>query len=768
MSKTNLAFSNRHPVLVSFLASMILATVLWMRTDPPPYSVPQQEAVQYYSHMVDIAHKWRSSSIFTFWDNGNGGGLSNFTACTYPILNPLNSVAWLLNDDRFNIFFLVAPFVTGLFFTMLLLLEAFDLRLSYALFGALYYLGLGLARNTPLPESPPTLWGCFLFPAALYFHSKLSKKDIYWAATVVGLVLAFQFAISGVFSFPQNLLWWLYFLAAGFLLALKKKPLLQNFREMFVCALLLGISSAGVFATQFIPLYNFVVSESARPTGGYSINTLPLSFWINWLPLFVKQPMGVSMFGIYALLLTMVALFIAHGKNLLRCFRSHGSFTQMWLAMGIYMFLPSILEGMAANIPIIKSLLAPLTKFTLGYALNTLDFCVAVTLAIVLGQEQFRLHDATLSIPKRFVVIAITVVAIAISSIPLFRELRAGTLLVFLATSICISCVFWRPNKQWLRLLLGSSLAALGLMTANTIYLYNDKGQRTFIADYHTESPEYKFYTNAIGKYYLPYDVPPSMGYTYPEWHGVHSTGGLAYYGCSPLRSTTFVANYHHATTDIETYAGRLIAWNLDKPSAALTTYFPVEFTTILKGSILPWPDFSKVIEGTYYDIWTRSKVPQRALFANRISVLPFREIVEQFDTVFDHTIYVESRDAGNYQIAELELNPSVQAMRDWNNQGDKITFTVLTQDEVFVMTPTMFQIGWQGRSNGQALKLFPANYIFIGFRLPAGEHHIELNFEPPGLRLGILINIMTLCLVGALWARYRRTQILSNVPTYE
>ncbi len=141
---------------------------------------------------------------------------------------------------------------------------------------------------------------------------------------------------------------------------------------------------------------------------------------------------------------------------------------------------------------------------------------------------------------------------------------------------------------------------------------------------------------------------------------------------------------------------------------------------------------------------------------------------MEAFDTAFDHTIYVEPRDAGNYQIAEFELNPSVHAMRDWNNQGDKITFTVRTQEEVFVMTPTMFQQGWQGRSNGQALKLFPANYIFIGFRLPAGEHHIELNFEPPGLRLGILINIMTLGLVGALWARYRRTPILLNVPSNE
>ena len=205
------------------------------------------------------------------------------------------------------------------------------------------------------------------------------------------------------------------------------------------------------------------------------------------------------------------------------------------------------------------------------------------------------------------------------------------------------------------------------------------------------------------------------------------------------------------------------MAWNLVKPSAALTTYFPAEFTTILAGNTLPWPDFNKHIDGDYYDVWTRSNVPERTLFANQLRILPFRDIVEQFDIAFDHTIYVESKDAEEFQLAKVDLIRAAHTTRDWNNQGDAITFTVQTDSEVFVMTPTMFQLGWRGRSNGQALKLFPANFIFIGFRLPAGEHNIELSFEPPGLRLGVLINIITLGLLGTLWVRYRRAQTLVN-----
>ena len=236
MAITNPIHSSRSSVAVSLLASICLGAVLWLRSAPPPYSYPLQEANHYYASIIDLARKWRSFNIFTFWDNSIGGGLSNFTACSYPILSPLNSLAWLLNDDQFIVFLLVAPFATGLFFTMLLLLEEFALRLPYALLGSLYYLGLGLARNTILPESPQSLWGCFLLPAGLFIYFKLASKDAYWATAMVGLVLAFQFSISGVWSFPQNILWWLYFLGAGFLLALKKLPLLQNLKQLILCA----------------------------------------------------------------------------------------------------------------------------------------------------------------------------------------------------------------------------------------------------------------------------------------------------------------------------------------------------------------------------------------------------------------------------------------------------------------------------------------------------------------------------------------------------
>ena len=58
-----MSLKNRSPVFVCFLASLVLGTILWVKSAPPPYSFPGQEANVYWSHLVDIAHKWREGRI---------------------------------------------------------------------------------------------------------------------------------------------------------------------------------------------------------------------------------------------------------------------------------------------------------------------------------------------------------------------------------------------------------------------------------------------------------------------------------------------------------------------------------------------------------------------------------------------------------------------------------------------------------------------------------------------------------------------------------
>lgn len=761
MNSNNNSFSGRNPVLASFLACLFLGTLLWMRSDPPPYGHPWNEAHADYSRLVDIAHKWRSLRIFAFWDNEVGGGFSNFSSCLYPVLNPLNATAWFLSDDQYIVFFVVAPYVTGLFFTMMLLLEIFGVGLPYALFGALYYLGLGFARHTIIPESPMTLWGAFLLPAGVYFFCKYAKKDALWAFTLVGVVIAFQFASSGVWSISQNMLWWFYFIAARFLLALGNKSLLQNLKENVFGGLLLVTAAVGVFAVQFIPVFSFVINESTRANGTYTFNAFSTSWLISLAEAFIKQPMGVSMFGIYALLMTAVALIIAHGKYIYNHFCGHSVLRNIWLATALYFFAPSLIAILATSSPVLKQIFAPLTWFRLEDATNTLDFCVALTLAMLLALEPIKLNDPALPVPRKITAWVLAAAAAGVAAIPFVREQRAATALVLGTTIIAIACFVFRPKQNSIKLLLGLSLPFLGFMTTITSVNWNDKGLRTFFEEFQTETPEYQFFLGATGKYFVPFDTPPGMQGVYPLSHGVHAITGLAYTACHPIRSTSFGVAYHYSgSTNYYNY-GDPIMFALLTPSAALTTYFPVEFTTILHGNPLSWPGFTKTVSGTNYDVWERTSAPAHVLFANHLKILPFQKIVEQFDVPFSQAVFVEEKDAAQFGVAEIVLAPAQTSVTDWRDGQGVITFNVQAQGETFAMIPTMYRHGWRAWNNGVALQLFPANYIFIGLRLPAGENHIEMTFEPPGFRLGIAISLITWGGLFAMWTRFRRRRLI-------
>ncbi len=75
---------------------------------------------------------------------------------------------------------------------------------------------------------------------------------------------------------------------------------------------------------------------------------------------------------------------------------------------------------------------------------------------------------------------------------------------------------------------------------------------------------------------------------------------------------------------------------------------------------------------------------------------------MDQFDTPFERTIYVEQKDYRDFQLAAADLSRAAHTMRNWNNQGDMITFTVQAQCDVFVMTPPVrIRVEWPEQRKG-------------------------------------------------------------------
>ena len=70
---------------------------------------------------------------------------------------------------------------------------------------------------------------------------------------------------------------------------------------------------------------------------------------------------------------------------------------------------------------------------------------------------------------------------------------------------------------------------------------------------------------------------------------------------------------------------------------------------------------------------------------------------------------------------------------------SDQLSFDLDIKNENFIVLRDFFQNGWSVFANGQRVDIFPANYLFIGFRLPAGQYKIETRFSPPGYPLGLI-----------------------------
>jgi uncharacterized membrane protein YfhO len=73
------------------------------------------------------------------------------------------------------------------------------------------------------------------------------------------------------------------------------------------------------------------------------------------------------------------------------------------------------------------------------------------------------------------------------------------------------------------------------------------------------------------------------------------------------------------------------------------------------------------------------------------------------------------------------------------------------------VVAAQTYYPGWRPYVDGQPVRLWPANYAFQAFEVPAGSHQIKLVYEDRQFRLGLVISLATLivCLVlSVCWRR--------------
>ena len=126
--------------------------------------------------------------------------------------------------------------------------------------------------------------------------------------------------------------------------------------------------------------------------------------------------------------------------------------------------------------------------------------------------------------------------------------------------------------------------------------------------------------------------------------------------------------------------------------------------------------------------------------------------------------LYLFFPDAGYYSFERFDVicqgidgidekleKLSVEAFQDIVMENNTISGRAELKRDKFMVFSIPYSKGWRAFVDGEELKLLPANIMFMGVRLSAGEHDIVLKYETPYLRLGAYLTLLGFAMLVAI-----------------
>jgi hypothetical protein len=84
-------------------------------------------------------------------------------------------------------------------------------------------------------------------------------------------------------------------------------------------------------------------------------------------------------------------------------------------------------------------------------------------------------------------------------------------------------------------------------------------------------------------------------------------------------------------------------------------------------------------------------------------------------------------------------------------DEPERAEIAVSTSDPGLVVLTRSFDSGWRLVLDGRPAPALRADLAFLGALVPAGEHHLELTYEPRGYRAGLALSGASLVILAAL-----------------
>ncbi|MCR5628082.1 YfhO family protein [Eubacterium sp.] len=126
---------------------------------------------------------------------------------------------------------------------------------------------------------------------------------------------------------------------------------------------------------------------------------------------------------------------------------------------------------------------------------------------------------------------------------------------------------------------------------------------------------------------------------------------------------------------------------------------------------------------------------------------------IETFGELGQTPIKLNDREVELYSIDMSGFADSVRNLADNHMENvvfknNSVTGDLSVTNDKYLCLSVPYIDGYTGYIDGNKTDLFEMNYLFVGMKVPKGNHVIEIKYESPGLKIGMVISSITILVI--------------------
>jgi hypothetical protein len=234
--------------------------------------------------------------------------------------------------------------------------------------------------------------------------------------------------------------------------------------------------------------------------------------------------------------------------------------------------------------------------------------------------------------------------------------------------------------------------------------------------------------------------IPPTFWPNYAAVYGIQSVGGYDL----PVYQWSMAINAAQGGKDYRQ------VWSPEWP---LVDWMNIKY--IISAGVQTLPKLKLVFSGAGYQVYQNENALPRAYMVYQPQVVTDTQMALQklvsgsFD--FKNVVLLETNLPANQEamLAKTRLVAPTQQVDVVAYKDDRVVLDVTTSTPGMLVMSDGYAPGWKAWVDGQADRLYRANYAYRAVFVPAGKHRVEFTYEPWSFTWGSRLSILGLLVLA-------------------